>query len=169
MHLQLYQDRHFSALAVAMTELDQHYFGSKAAPLPEVENSLRAGMLSAESGVTVLLALDADEVAGLATFSLLYPAPEQRAQLFMKDLFVRQAWRSAGVGHALMKYLANYAVQKNCVRFDWTTEITNTGAMSFYERLGAAPVAEKIYYRLTGNALLELARSETSPRTAGDA
>jgi len=41
--------------------------------------------------------------------------------------------------------------------------------MSFYERLGAAPVAEKIYYRLTGNALLELARSETSPRTAGDA
>jgi GNAT superfamily N-acetyltransferase len=75
----------------------------------------------------------------------------------MKDLYVRQQWRSKGVGELLMKHLAAYAVEQRCVRFDWTTETNNKGAVMFYERLGAVAVAEKVYYRLTGTALQKLA------------
>jgi ribosomal protein S18 acetylase RimI-like enzyme len=56
-----------------------------------------------------------------------------------------------------MQFLAAHAVKLNCVRFDWTTEETNPGAMAFYARLGAERVKEKVYYRLTGSALLALA------------
>ncbi|NJN36152.1 MAG: GNAT family N-acetyltransferase [Nitrospiraceae bacterium] len=169
MHLQLFEPQYFGALVAAVAELERHYFGAAAVEPSAIESSLRSGMLSEDSGVQVLLALDGSEVAGFATFSLLYPAPEQRAQLFMKDLFVRQQWRSTGLGEKLMKHLAAFAVQKNCIRFDWTTERTNKGAMSFYERLGALPVAEKVYYRLTGKALESLAGNVISQPNPGDA
>ncbi|MCV2348772.1 GNAT family N-acetyltransferase [Paucibacter sp. Y2R2-4] len=113
--------------------------------------------MAADAGVQIVVAQDGDEVAALATFSLLYPARQQRGQLIMMDLFARQRWRSRGLGEQLMRYLAAYALQRNCIRFDWTTESSNTGAMSFYQRLGAEHVTEKVYYRLTGQALQALA------------
>jgi ribosomal protein S18 acetylase RimI-like enzyme len=167
--IQLYENNHFAALSEAMYELDRYYFGERGATHQEIESSLKRGMLGAESGVRVLIAIEADEVAGLATFALLYPAPEQRGQLFMKDLFVRERWRGRRLGEALMQFLAKYAVQQNCVRFDWTTENTNTGAMAFYQRLGAQHVAEKVYYRLTGSALRALAGDEASSPASSDA
>jgi ribosomal protein S18 acetylase RimI-like enzyme len=75
----------------------------------------------------------------------------------MKDLFVRKNWRGRGVGEQVMQFLASHAVSLNCVRFDWTTENTNTGAMAFYNSLGAEHVKQKVYYRLTGGALENLA------------
>jgi ribosomal protein S18 acetylase RimI-like enzyme len=163
LRIQPYAGRYFAALAEAMVELDRHYFGERGAGLAEVEASLRAGMLGPDSGVRVLLAIDGDAVAGLATFTLLYPAPEQRGQLFMKDLFVRERWRGRGVGERLMRHLAAHAVARGCVRFDWTTENTNAGAMAFYERLGATPVRQKVYYRLTGADLQALAQDTITP------
>jgi GNAT superfamily N-acetyltransferase len=157
MQIQPFDPRHFQALVRAMHELDQHYCGEQGASEKELESSLRQGLMGPDSSVQIVLALDGDEIAALATYTLLYPAPQQGGQLFMKDLFVRQRWRAQGLGEQLMRYLAAYAVQKNCIRFDWTTESGNAGAMSFYQRLGAEHVTEKVYYRLTGQALRALA------------
>jgi GNAT superfamily N-acetyltransferase len=167
--IQLYESIYFTALTAAVYELDRHYFGDRGATHKEIESSLKNGMLGPESGVRVLVAIEAEEVAGLATFTLLYPAPEQRGQLFKKDLFVRERWRRRRVGEELMQFLARYAMQHNCVRFDWTTENTNTGAMTFYQRLGAKHVAEKVYYRLTENALHDLAEGKASSSSPSDA
>jgi GNAT superfamily N-acetyltransferase len=87
----------------------------------------------------------------------------------MKDLFVRQRWRSKGVGERIMQFLAVYAVSLNCARFDWTTENTNAGAMAFYKRLGAEQVTQKVYYRLTGAALEALAKARVAREGEGDA
>jgi ribosomal protein S18 acetylase RimI-like enzyme len=157
MQIGFFEPAMLAALATALHELDQHYFGAHAATPAQVLAHLRDRILAPDSGVRVVVALDGGAVAALATVSLLYPAPEQRGQLFMKDLYVCRAWRGQGLGEQLMQFLARYAVQQHCVRFDWTTESTNTGARAFYDRLGAQVVPEKVYYRLTGDRLLQLA------------
>jgi ribosomal protein S18 acetylase RimI-like enzyme len=65
--------------------------------------------------------------------------------------------RGQGVGRALMGFLARLAVQRGCVRFDWTAETDNPEALAFYDRLGAGRVAEKVYYRFDGDRLRQLA------------
>jgi GNAT superfamily N-acetyltransferase len=165
MQIGFFEPAMMQALATALHELDQHYFGEHAATPAQVLAHLQNRILAPDSGVQVVVALDGSAVAALATVSLLYPAPEQRGQLFMKDLYVCQAWRGQGLGEQLMRFLARYAVRHNCVRFDWTTETSNSGARSFYDRLGARTVPEKVYYRLAGDALLQLARGGAEPRS----
>jgi GNAT superfamily N-acetyltransferase len=122
-----------------------------------VRANLVDGLFGPDTGVRVVQVLDGEQVAALATVSLLYPAPGAKGQLFMKDLFVRAAWRGQGLGEALMRWLARYAIEQGCVRFDWTTETGNPAAIAFYEQLGAARVTEKVYFRLTAEALNDLA------------
>jgi hypothetical protein len=147
------------AVVDALHALSRHYHGDAALPREAVRRNLVDNMLAADSGVRIVVASDGAEVAGLATIALLYPAPQERGQMFMKDLFVRERWRGAGLGQQLMGFIARHALARHCVRFDWTTERTNLGAMAFYERLGAKPVPEKVYFRLTGDDLEALART----------
>jgi GNAT superfamily N-acetyltransferase len=160
MKIVFYDPTWFEPLADALHELDQHYFGQQGASREAVAAHLHREMLGPDSGVQIVLAADGQRVAALATFALLYPAPQQRAQLFMKDLYVCHAWRGQRVGERIMQFLAQHAMAKNCVRFDWTTETDNPRAMQFYERLGAERVTSKVYYRASGDALERLARGK---------
>ena len=56
-----------------------------------------------------------------------------------------------------MAWIARYAVEHDCVRFDWTAETSNPGALRFYSSLGARRVEEKIYFRFEGEDLLSFA------------
>ena len=98
-----------------------------------------------------------DRVIGIATISILYPAPKERAQLFMKELYVAADCRSKGTGAQMMKWMAQYAIATNCARFDWTVQATNTKALAFYRSLGATHIADKLYFRFSGNELKRLA------------
>ena len=72
MRIQFFEPSLFESLVDAMHELDQHYSGQGGVVREEVAASLERGLLGAESGVNVVLAMDQVEVAGLATISLLY-------------------------------------------------------------------------------------------------
>ncbi len=138
--------------------IDQHYYGTQAASREATADYVRANLDAPHCGVRVALAREGDEAVGIATWSILYPAPRLAGQLYMKDLFVAESARGRGVGRALMAYLARVAVDAGCERFDWTTETANPAAMGWYDGLGADRVSEKIYYRLTGARLAALAR-----------
>jgi ribosomal protein S18 acetylase RimI-like enzyme len=144
-------------LADVFTELHRYYAGDAAPSTETVLHSLRAAVLVPGSGVRVAVARLDGAIAAVATFALLYPAPQARGQMFIKDLFVRAAARGRGVGEALMAFLARQAVADDCVRLDWTAEAGNPGAINFYERLGAQEVREKRYFRFDGEALQKLA------------
>ena len=57
-----------------------------------------------------------------------------------------------------MRFLAQLAIKRGCVRLDWTAETDNVAALSFYDRLGARRVTEKVYFRFDGEALAAFAR-----------
>lgn len=102
-------------------------------------------------GVEFLVA-DADRLAGFAAFSTIYPGPGLASGLFLKELFVSEGFRGAGIGRILMRRLANIAIERGHRRIDWTADVENSRLLQFYDALGAARKQEKLFYRLDGDA-----------------
>ncbi len=65
--------------------------------------------------------------------------------------------RSHGVGHALLSELARITIARDCGRLEWAVLDWNQLAIDFYERIGAAPLSDWTVFRLTGDALQNLA------------
>jgi GNAT superfamily N-acetyltransferase len=157
--IRLFQPEDTDSVAELLREMSCHYNGANASSLEVVRANLVTNILGTHSGVRLVVAIIHRRVVGVATVSLLYPAPKERAQLFMKELYVLSAERGAGIGTKMMHWLAQYAVQNNCARFDWTVDESNVEATRFYRSLGAKHVKDKLYFRFTGEELQAFAGS----------
>ncbi|MGB3789055.1 MAG: GNAT family N-acetyltransferase [Phormidesmis sp.] len=80
--------------------------------------------------------------------------------IYLEDLFVLPDYRRQGIATALLKYLANYAVEQGCGRLEWSVLDWNESAITFYKRLGAVLMDEWTGCRVTGEALANLAKVE---------
>ncbi|MEO3430278.1 GNAT family N-acetyltransferase [Pelagibius sp. CAU 1746] len=153
-----------AADAAALAELfylsDVHYWGDRAAPREAMAAHVRNEVLSEKANIEVLLAEAGGKAVGFASFAVLHPAPDLGGQLFLKDLFVPQTARGLGIGGTLLRRLAGIAVERGCVRLDWTAEADNPRALALYDRLGARRLAEKVYFRFDGEALKEFAAGD---------
>lgn len=76
--------------------------------------------------------------------------------IYLEDLYVTPSCRGKGVGKALLKELAEIAVERNCGRVEWAVLNWNEKAIEFYKSLGAGPKNEWTVYRLTGEELNRL-------------
>jgi GNAT superfamily N-acetyltransferase len=118
------------------------------------------------AGPFCLLARLRDLPAGFVSLSGFFPAFDFTWGLLLKDIYVAEAHRGAGVGRALMTEAMRFATEGRYTRVDWTTDGTNGRAQAFYERLGVVP-SGKVFYRLTGSALTAAACGDWPPE--GDA
>ena len=75
------------------------------------------------------------------------------------------AYRKRGVGAALLRYLAQLTVTRDCGRLEWSALNWNQLAIDFYLQLGATPMSGWHNYRLTGEALQRLARPGSDSRS----
>ncbi|MBV9634599.1 MAG: GNAT family N-acetyltransferase, partial [Methylobacteriaceae bacterium] len=80
-----------------------------------------------------------------------------RHGIFLEDLFVRPAHRGRGVGKALLGHLARRCLEEGLARLEWDVLDWNEPSIAFYKAHGAMPVEGWGRYRLTGDALAELA------------
>jgi GNAT superfamily N-acetyltransferase len=80
-----------------------------------------------------------------------------RPGLYLEDLYVKPEARGQGIGQKMLAYLANLAKSRNCGRFEWWVLDWNETAIGFYKRIGAKPMDEWTVYRVTGQALDDLA------------
>lgn len=69
--------------------------------------------------------------------------------LYLEDLFVRPEFRGKGCGRALLSWVADHARATDCYRVDWSVLSWNDSAKAFYRTLGASPVAEWEWWRLS--------------------
>jgi GNAT superfamily N-acetyltransferase len=97
--------------------------------------------------------------AGFALFFHNYSTFLARPGLYLEDLFVRPEHRGRGIGKALLTTLASLAVARGCGRLEWSVLDWNVDAIRFYERLGARPQSDWTVYRVTGDALVDLAQN----------
>ena len=155
MRIGFFKQDQLETVADLLCDMSIHYNGANASERTVVRQNLVQHILGADSGVMLVVASDASRAIGLASISLLYPAPKEQGQLFMKELYVVSDRRAKGIGQAIMRWVAGYAIQKNCIRFDWTVDATNPKAIEFYRELGATRVEDKLYYRFSGDQLLK--------------
>ena len=94
---------------------------------------------------------------GFALFFHNFSTWTGRRGLYLEDLYVTPAARGRGVGKALLKHLAQIAVDRDCSRFEWSVLDWNADAIGFYRSIGAVGMEEWTIQRVTGDALRRLA------------
>ncbi len=132
----------------------QAYYGGNCPPTVEVLRDLQ----DLPAGCEILVAADPG-VIGLAAVSTIYPGPGLNAGLFIKELFVSADFRRHGVGRALMRATAEFAMQKGMSRLDWTADRNDERLLAFYRATGAVEQREKVFFRLSGEKLEEFAQA----------
>ena len=80
-----------------------------------------------------------------------------RPGIYLEDLYVRPPYRGRGFGRRLLVHLAALAVERGCGRLEWSVLDWNELAIKSYRRAGAVPMDGWTVYRLTGDALVDLA------------
>lgn len=99
-----------------------------------------------------------EDVAGFALYFFNFSTFLTKRGLYLEDLFVRAPYRKRGIGRALMRHLAQTAVERGCGRFEWVVLDWNQPAIDFYEQLGAKLQEDWRICRLEGDSLLAAAR-----------
>ncbi len=126
---------------------------------------LRAQMASAAPPFECLLAEDGTNAIGFALFFRSYSTWLGQPLLFLEDFFVDEKYRGRGAGRLLIKRLALIADERGCRRLEWRVLDWNQPAQRFYRSIGAYPLDQWTVWRLEGDALDRLSRTDpTSPR-----
>jgi GNAT superfamily N-acetyltransferase len=121
------------------------------------EETLRDSLFGEKRVAETLLAYLRNDPAGFALFFHNFSTFRGRPGIYLEDLYVRPEFRGRGVGRALLVHIAGLARDRNCGRLEWSVLDWNEPAIGFYERIGAAPVSGWTVYRVTGQALEDLA------------
>ena len=101
----------------------------------------------------VLFALEDDEEVGFALYFHNFSTFLGRAGIYLEDLYVKPEKRGKGYGKAILKKLAQTAVERGCGRLEWSCLDWNKPSIDFYLSLGAEPMDEWTVYRLSGDTL----------------
>lgn len=124
------------------------------------EKRLKESLFGNHPAAEVVVADWGAEPAGFALFFHNYSTFLARPGLYLEDLFVKPEHRGRGIGKALLARLAAIAVERGCGRFEWSVLDWNESAIRFYENLGARAMNGWTIFRVTGDALSNLATED---------
>jgi GNAT superfamily N-acetyltransferase len=127
------------------------------------EELLAKGLFGERPAAEALVAELGGERVGWALFFMNFSTFKGLPGFYIEDIYVRPQSRGRGAGKALLKRVAEIAVERGCGRVEWAVLDWNAPSIEFYKSLGATPLEEWTMYRLTGDQLHRLARSSTSP------
>jgi GNAT superfamily N-acetyltransferase len=96
-------------------------------------------------------------IVGFALFFHNYSTFLARPGMYLEDLFVLPDQRRLGHGRSLLRAVARIALERGCGRFEWSVLDWNEQAIRFYRTLGAERLNDWHIFRITGEALKQLA------------
>ena len=131
-----------------------------AADVVADEALVHASFFGQAPSAEVVIARVGAEPVGFAVWLHNHSTFLGRRGLYLEDLFVVPEWRGRGIGRALLAYLAEVAVKRDCGRMEWSVLDWNEPAIKFYRSLSAKPMNEWTVFRLTGDDIARLAGSQ---------
>jgi GNAT superfamily N-acetyltransferase len=99
------------------------------------------------------------ETVGFAIWFLNYSTWQGKYGIYLEDLFIKPEFRGVGYGKALLKHLAKLCIENGYGRLQWWVLDWNKPAIDFYLSLGAKAMDEWTVFRLSGDALQNLAEN----------
>ena len=105
----------------------------------------------------VFFVLEEEKEVGFALYFHNFSTFVGRGGIYLEDVYIRPEYRGKGYGKAILKKLAAIAVERGCGRMEWVCLDWNQPSIDFYLSLGAQPMSDWTLYRLTGDALAQLA------------
>ena len=105
----------------------------------------------------VIFALKDGKEVGFALFFHNFSTFLGRAGIYLEDLYVMPKHRGFGYGRAILRKLAQIAVERGCGRLEWWCLDWNKPSIDFYLSLGAEPMSDWTAYRIVGDTLNKLA------------
>jgi GNAT superfamily N-acetyltransferase len=127
---------------------------------PEVEittTSLRDALFAPNPVAAALVARIGGALAGYALYFRTFSTFVGRPGIFLDDVYVRPAYRTRGVGRALLQRVAQIGAESGCGRFEWIALRWNSSALRFYRNVGARQLDEWVMLRMTGEYMRRLA------------
>jgi GNAT superfamily N-acetyltransferase len=117
---------------------------------------LRQALFGERPAAEALVAEIDGEAVGWALFFTNFSTFKGLPGFYIEDIYVRPQFRGRGAGKALLKSVAEMAVERGYGRVEWAVLDWNTPSIEFYKSLGATPLEEWTMYRLTGESLQRL-------------
>ena len=121
------------------------------------EEQILQNLFSADATAEVLLGYFNEQPVAFAVFFHNFSTFLGKRGLYLEDLFIIPEMRGRGFGRAMLKRLAEIAIERDCGRFEWAVLDWNEPAVGFYKNLGAVPMEEWTTFRMSGEALKKLA------------
>lgn len=113
------------------------------------EDDFKKSLFGESSTANAVICSRNDEPIGFAIYFFNYSTWLGKNGLYLEDLYVTPESRGSGAGKALLKHLAQIAVDKNCGRFEWSVLDWNEPAINFYKSIGAQSLDEWVGFRMT--------------------
>ena len=114
--------------------------------------------LFVEKAAEVIFAEEDGVVIGFALFFHNFSTFVGRKGLYLEDLFIIPEKRGLGYGKAILKYLANIAMERNCGRMEWICLDWNAPSLAFYRSIGAIPMDEWTVQRMHEDVVKSFAK-----------
>jgi GNAT superfamily N-acetyltransferase len=121
------------------------------------EDALEEALFGKRPTASALIGYYEDAPVSFALFFHNFSTFAGRPGLYLEDLYVRPEMRGRGFGRMMLRRLAQLARARQCARMEWAVLDWNEPAIKFYQSLGARPLDDWTVFRLTGEALEELA------------
>lgn len=116
------------------------------------EESLEEWLFDRQKGEAIFVLEDDNEV-GFCLFYETLPGYIGRGGLYVEDLFVYPVHRGKGYGKALLKKMAEIAIERNCGRLEWMCLKWNMNSIHFYKKMGATAMDSCVSFRVEEEAL----------------
>lgn len=122
----------------AYLQLAQEFYQTNAVlhsiPVSHMENTFEELMRSEEYAEAYIFEVD-EEIAGYALLAKTYSQEAGGRIIWIEELYVRDSFRSKGLGKQFFEYLDNNMAEETArVRIE--VERTNDGAISLYKKIG---------------------------------
>ena len=132
---------------------EYEHLGDQVVATPEL---LREWIFEKKKAEVLLPEVDSKPI-GFALFFHNFSTFQGRAGLYLEDLFVLPEYRGRGYGKAILRRLAQLALERGCGRLEWVCLDWNQPSIDFYLSLNAQPMSDWTIYRLSGDTLQAMA------------
>lgn len=123
------------------------------------QDDLRLHLFGPRPAAEALIGSFDNQPVGYALFFTTFSTFLAKPGLWLEDLFVLPDHRDRGVGRALLRAVANIAIERDCGRLEWSVLDWNQPAIDFYHRAGATMLNDWRICRVAGDALKRIGGS----------